>query len=76
LHEFLQTDVAVNSFFAPVGGGSFAIQGLNLGRDWAIIGGGLNYELPGGWQLYANYDAQVNTQQVFHVGSGGAQVTW
>jgi len=76
LHEFLATDVAVNSFFAPVGGGSFAIQGLDLGRDWAILGGGLRYELDSGWQMYFNYDAQVNTQQVFHVGSGGLQYAW
>jgi autotransporter-associated beta strand protein len=76
LHEFLATDVVVNSFFAPIGGSGFAVQGLDLGRDWAIVGGGLRYELPAGWQLYANYDAQVNTQQVFHVGSGGAQYAW
>lgn len=76
LHEFLDTDAVVNSFFAPIGGGSFAIQGLNLGRDWAIVGGGLRYELASGWQIYGNYDAQVNTQQVFHVGSGGVQLAW
>jgi uncharacterized protein with beta-barrel porin domain len=46
LHEFLDADAVVNSFFAPIGGGSFAIQGLNLGRDWAIIGGALRYDLP------------------------------
>lgn len=76
LHEFLDTDAVVNSFFAPIGGGSFAIQGLNLGRDWAIVGGGLRYELASGWNLYANYDAQVNSQQVFHVGSGGMAYAW
>jgi uncharacterized protein with beta-barrel porin domain len=76
LHEFLNTNAVVNSFFAPIGGGSFAIQGLNLGRDWAIVGGGLRYELASGWQIYGNYDAQVNTQQVFHVGSGGLQYAW
>jgi outer membrane autotransporter protein len=76
LHEFLDTDSVVNSFFAPIGGGSFAIQGLNLGRDWAILGGGVRYDLASGWQLYGNYDAQVNTRQVFHVGSGGLQYAW
>jgi outer membrane autotransporter protein len=76
LHEFLATDVVVNSYFAPIGGGSFAIQGLDLGRDWALVGGGVRCELAGGWQLYGNYDAQVNSQQVFHVGSAGAQVAW
>ena len=76
LHEFLQTDAVVNSFFAPIGGGSFAIQGLNLGHDWAILGGGFRCALNGGWSLYANYAAQVNARQVFHVGSGGLQLVW
>jgi autotransporter-associated beta strand protein len=76
LHEFLATNVVVNSFFAPIGGSSFATQGLNLGRDWAIVGGGMRYELPQGWQLMANYDVQVNSQQVFHVGSGSLQYAW
>lgn len=73
LHEFLQTSSVVNSFFAPIGGQSFAVQGLNLGRDWALVGGGLRWELDSRWSLYGNYDAQVNGQQAFHVGSGGIQ---
>jgi hypothetical protein len=36
----------------------------------------LNCNLGGGWQAFANYDAQVNAVQVFHVGSGGLQYTW
>ncbi len=76
LHEFLDPTSVVNAYFGPIGGGSFAVSGLNLGRDWAILGAGLRYELAGGWNLYGNYDAQLNTQQVFHVGSGGAYYQW
>lgn len=76
LHEFLETTSVVNSFFAPIGGGSFAVQGLNLGRDWALLGGGLRWDRPNGWSLFGNYDAQVNSQQVFHVGSGGVSYEW
>jgi autotransporter-associated beta strand protein len=76
LHEFLETTSVVNSFFAPIGGGSFAVQGLNLGRDWALLGGGLRWDRPNGWSLFGNYDAQVNSQQVFHVGSGGVSYQW
>lgn len=76
LHEFLDPTSVVNAYFGPIGGGSFAVSGLNLGRDWAIVGAGLRYELASGWNLYGNYDAQVNTQQVFHVGSGGAYYQW
>ncbi|MEX0676404.1 MAG: autotransporter-associated beta strand repeat-containing protein [Pirellulales bacterium] len=76
LHEFLATTSVVNSFFAPIGGGSFAVQGLNLGRDWALVGGGLRWESPIGCTLFGNYDAQVNSQQVFHVGSAGLEFDW
>ena len=76
LHEFLETTSVVNSFFAPIGGGSFAVKGLNLGRDWALLGAGLRWDRPDGWSLYGNYDAQVNSQQVFHVGSGGVSYQW
>ena len=76
LHEFLDTDFSVTSNFAPIGGGGFAIQGLDLGRDWAICGGGLRGEFARGWSAYANYDAQVNDQQLLHVGSLGFTYEW
>jgi outer membrane autotransporter protein len=76
LHEFLSTTTGLNAQFAPIGGTNFAVTGTSLGRDWAILGAGLNWNLGGGWQTYANYDAQVNVAQVFHVGSGGFQYSW
>jgi uncharacterized protein with beta-barrel porin domain len=76
LHEFLGTSTGINAQFAPIGGSNFAVTGTSLGRDWAILGAGLNWNLGGGWQAYANYDAQVNIVQTFHVGSGGFQYTW
>jgi uncharacterized protein with beta-barrel porin domain len=76
LHEFLSTTTGLNAQFAPVGGTNFAVTGTSLGRDWAILGAGLNWNMGRGWQTYANYDAQVNVQQTFHVGSGGFQYTW
>ncbi|HEX4142492.1 MAG TPA: autotransporter domain-containing protein [Pirellulales bacterium] len=76
LHEFLSTSTGLNAQFAPIGGTNFAVTGTSLGRDWAILGAGLNWNLGRGWQTYANYDAQVNVQQTFHVGSGGFQYSW
>ncbi len=76
LHEFLSTSTGLNAQFAPIGGTSFAVTGTSLGRDWAILGTGLNWNMGRGWQAYANYDAQVNVVQTFHVGSGGFQYTW
>ena len=76
LHEFLSTDTGLNAQFAPIGGTNFAVTGTSLGRDWAILGTGLNWNIGHGWQTYANYDAQVNVVQTFHVGSGGFQYSW
>jgi uncharacterized protein with beta-barrel porin domain len=63
--------------FASVGGGeSFAINGLGLGRDWAVLGGGLNCDLGAGWSTYGDYDLMLNDQTTFHIGSGGVQYLW
>lgn len=55
---------------------SFAISGANLGRDWAVVGTGVNWQVGARMSFFANYDAQINSQQVFHVGSGGVQMAW
>lgn len=76
LHEFLETDTGFAGTFAPVGGGTFVVNGLGLGRDWALLGAGLNSDLGRGWSTYANYDAMLNGHQVFHIGSGGVSKSW
>lgn len=77
LHEFLDTDSSFNTFFSQVGGGSsFSINGLGLGRDWALVGAGLNFELGSGGSTYANYDVMVNGQTTFHIGSGSVMYHW
>ena len=76
VHELLSTNSIVNAQFGPIGGAAFAVEGLSLGRDWALVGGGLNWQLSNHWSLYGNYDAMVNARQVFHVGSGGVQYIW
>ena len=76
VHELLSTSSVVNAHFGAVGGGAFAVQGLSLGRDWALVGGSLNWQISGGWSLWGSYDAMVNSRQVFHVGSGGVQFVW
>ncbi len=69
MHEFLDATTGVTS---SVGGApAFATGGLNLGRDWAVLGAGLTYDRGGRAALYANYDLQANGRQAFHVGSGG-----
>jgi outer membrane autotransporter protein len=77
LHEFLETETGFSTFFSEVGGGnSFAINGLGLGRDWAVLGGGMNCDLTCNWSAYADYDLMLNDQTTFHIGSGGVQYLW
>ncbi|WP_437221958.1 autotransporter domain-containing protein [Planctomicrobium sp. SH661] len=76
LHEFLDPETSLNTTFTGVGGPSFATQGLNFGRDWAVLGGGLSWQATSQFSVFANYDIQMNDYQVFNVGSGGLQYIW
>ncbi|WP_283434614.1 autotransporter outer membrane beta-barrel domain-containing protein [Neorhodopirellula lusitana] len=71
MHEYLDPTTSVTGV---QGGSSFATQGLDLGRDWALLGVGLQGDRNAALSLYANYDLQVNDRQRFHTGSGG--VVW
>ncbi|MBL9122163.1 MAG: autotransporter outer membrane beta-barrel domain-containing protein, partial [Planctomycetaceae bacterium] len=75
-HELLSDSSLLNAHFAPIGGGAFNAQGLSLGRDWALVGGGLNWQLRGGWSLWGSYDTMVNARQTIHIGAGGLQYVW
>ncbi len=76
LHEFLDTRQTVQASFADLGGDGFAARGVDLGRDWVNLGGGLNLAGGPGARLFAGYDLQFNEHQAFHVGSGGVEFTW
>ena len=74
MHEFLAPSSTLNAVFAPVGGGSFAAQGLNFGRDWALLGVGTQYVFNQNVSLFANYDLQFNAVQTWH--ASGLQYAW
>jgi outer membrane autotransporter protein len=76
MHEFLEPSSTLNAVFAPIGGGTFAAQGLNFGRDWALLGTGTQYVYNQHVSLFANYDLLFNAQQAWNAGSGGIQFTW
>lgn len=76
LHEFLEPESSFNSVLAGTGGASFVTSGVNYGRDWAVVGGGVNWKLNDGLTLFADYDLQINAVEAFHLGSGGMQYVW
>ncbi|MCE9544113.1 MAG: autotransporter domain-containing protein [Planctomycetia bacterium] len=76
MHEFLEPETTVNSSFAAIGGLTFAANGLNFGRDWAILGAGVKWDLTSQLALLANYDLQINARQSANYGTGGLQYSW
>lgn len=76
LHEFLDTTSIVNAQFAGVGGAGFTANGLDLGRDWAVVGTGLSMRTNDRWQVRTDYDTQFNDRQVLHIGSGTISYVW
>lgn len=76
LHEFLETSTVLSARIGALGGTSFAAYGADLGRDWALVGTGVQLPLAPSAQLFLAYDAQVNAHQAFHVGSGGVELAW
>jgi hypothetical protein len=76
LFEYLQTEADATAFYSPGDKGIFAVQGLNYGSNWALVGIGLRWELVQSLSAYVHYDAQANRQQLFHIGSGGVSYAW
>ncbi len=71
MHEYLDPSTSVTG---TQSGSSFATNGLDLGRDWALVGIGLQGNRNAALTLYGNYDLQVNDRSQFHTGSAG--VVW
>jgi len=75
MHEFLDTNQVVSSTFAGTSA-TFAVSGVDLGRDWANLGAGATLQLNHHARVYGGYDVQVNENQAMHVGSGGVEFVW
>lgn len=76
LHEFLDTNSIVNAQFSGVGVAGFQANGLDLGRDWAVLGGGAEIRLSRSLSVNVNYDSQFNEHQVIHLGAGTLSYVW
>jgi uncharacterized protein with beta-barrel porin domain len=75
-HEFLNESRVLDASFAGQIGGTFAIAGLNVDRDTAIMGLGATYHLTTAFAVFANYDVAASQNYTAHVGSGGLQYAW
>ena len=77
MHELLDPTVTTfDAEFDGIDGPNFAIDGVDLGRDWAILGTSVSWCLRQQCRLFASYDIMVNNQQTFHLASGGLEILW
>lgn len=76
LCEFIKSESGPTSFFSPGDSNIFVTQGMRYGSNWALLGGRISWDLAGGLKAFAAYDAQVNSLEMFHIGSTGLGYTW
>lgn len=76
MHENLGANTTIASTFVGVGGAAFGSEGVNLGRDWALLGVGFSWAPSENTSLAANYDALLNENTSFHLASGSFQYRW
>ena len=76
MHEYLDSNTSLTASMVPVGGTPFIVRGLDMGRDYGIVGASFTWEMVGGWSMYVNYDLQTNTQVTYNTGSGGVGYRW
>jgi len=70
MHEYLDATTGVT---ATSGGTSFVSPSAGLGRDFAIVGGGLTLRRNACLSLDLNYDLQINERSQFHIAYGGIE---
>jgi outer membrane autotransporter protein len=76
MHEFLDQEEIISPRFASVGSGSFAVRGINSGRDFLVLGAGITAGLTDSMSVFANYDTQISENEIAHGGNGGLQFVW
>ena len=75
-HEFLNESRVLDAGFAGQTGAAFAIDGINVDRDAALLGTGLSFDVTKTFKLSANYDLLLSTNYAAHAGTGGAEFAW
>lgn len=78
IHELLDETTPIVSGQWAGGGGvpAFGIKGATLGRDWGLVGMGIDWQYSPQLRFFGGYDWQVNDRQSFHVATGGLHYIW
>ena len=75
-HEFLDDNRVLDATFAGQSGTAYAIQGINVDRDAAILGTGLTYDYTKSLKFGLNYDLLFSANYTAHAGSGNVSLAW
>ena len=75
-HEFLDDNRILDATFAGQTGTAYAIQGINVDRDAAILGTGLTYDMTKSLKFGLNYDLLFSANYTAHAGSGNVALAW
>ena len=77
-HELLdETAGLIDTRLTGAGGpATFAVRGVDLGRDWVSLGPRAELRLSPRSKLFGSYDLSFNASQSLHTGSGGLEVAW
>jgi len=78
MHDFLFGGVdSVVAGIDALPSGTFTVKGTDIGRDFAVLGTGLSFDLvPGRVRIGGGYDLIINRYQTMNVGSGTLEVVW
>ena len=75
MHEYLDTRQSLESRFAGESE-TVTVQGVDLGRDWAVVSVNLQWSLFRNSTLLSSYETQLNDYQAFHTGTVGLETRW
>lgn len=75
MHEHLDSRQSFDARFAAAND-TFMVQGINPGRDWAVLGANLEWSVFRYATALLAYQGQVNENQALHTGAAGLEFRW
>ncbi|MDA7977731.1 MAG: autotransporter domain-containing protein [Pirellulales bacterium] len=75
-HEHLDKSSLYTARFNALGPISYTARGLDFGRNWALLGMGLELAHGNHWSIFGGYDVYANGRQALHTGTGSVSFAW
>lgn len=75
-HEFIDKSTLYGAGFKSIAASHYTARGLDFGRNWGLLGLGLELVNGNHWSVYGGWDVYANNRQVIHTGSGTVSFAW